>query len=137
MTTLFVVAALALALGVWRLVGAGGERPAPPGPGTGLELTAHNSDPACEKARTERCALRLARDPHQAYSAPGNAAGRVWNSDRLATECVITDGRRVRDRTGAISVRWYRVTSLDGAEGWLPGVHTRNVEQVPLCPSGE
>ncbi|MEU7485600.1 anti-sigma factor [Streptomyces sp. NPDC042319] len=135
MTTLFVVAALALAFGVWRMVGTSGERPAPPGPGTGLEVTVYNSEPTCEKARTDRCAVRLARDPHQAYSAPGNVAGRVWNKDRLATECVITDGRLVRDRTGAIANRWYRVTSVEGAEGWLPAVHTRDVHQVPLCPS--
>ncbi|POX37156.1 hypothetical protein C3486_29900 [Streptomyces sp. Ru73] len=137
MTALFVVAALALAFGVWRLVGTSGERPAPPGPGTGLQLTAHNSDPACAKNRTQRCALRLARDPHQAYSAPGNAAGQVWNNDRLATECVVNNGRMVRDSTGAISDRWYRVTSLDGDEGWLPAVHARDVRQVPLCPSDQ
>ncbi|GAA0443099.1 anti-sigma factor [Streptomyces olivaceiscleroticus] len=137
MTTLFVVAALALGFGVWRLVGTGGERPAPPGPGTGLAVTVHHSDPTCEKARTDRCALRLARDPHQAYSAPGNAAGRVWNGDRLATECVITDGRLVRDRNGAPSHRWYRVTSVEGDEGWLPAVHTRDVQQVPLCPTDQ
>ncbi len=137
MTVLFAVAALALGLAVWRLVGTGSERPAPPGPGTGLEVTVYNSEPACEKARTVRCALRLARDPHQAYAAPGNAAGRVWNGDRLATECVVTNGRLVRDKTGAISHRWYRVTSAEGAEGWLPGVHTRDVHEVPLCPSGE
>lgn len=137
MAVVFTVAAVVLALGVWRLVGAGGERPVPPGPGTGLEVTVFTSDASCRKEHTAKCALRLAEDPYRAYDAPGNGAGRAWHGDRLATECLIIDGSLVRDGDGAASNRWYRVKSVEGVEGWLPGVHTRDVHQVPLCPSDE
>ncbi|MFE6686697.1 hypothetical protein ACFVFQ_09485 [Streptomyces sp. NPDC057743] len=132
-----VVAVAAVVLGVWWLVwrpGAVDVRPA--GPPTTVPLTVYNSEAACRAPHTLECALRLAEDPHRPYAAPGNTAGRVWHGQVLAARCVITDGQLVRDEQGITSSRWYRVRTAQGAQGWLPGVRTRNTREVPNCPTG-
>ena len=133
-----VVAVAAVVLGVWWLVwrpGAVDVRPA--GPPTTVPLTVYNSEAACRAPHTLECALRLAEDPHRPYAAPGNTAGRVWHGQVLAARCVITDGQLVRDEQGVTSSRWYRVRTAQGAQGWLPGVRTRNTREVPNCPTGD
>lgn len=126
-------AVAAVALGVWWLTRPGAPDTAAPA----VSLTVHNAEAPCRPLRTLECALRLARDPHARYSADGNSAGRVWHGDRVAAVCVVTDGRLVEDESGITSTRWYLVTTGGGARGWLPGVRTRNTEEVRLCTPEE
>ncbi|MFF2812381.1 hypothetical protein ACFVT2_35440 [Streptomyces sp. NPDC058000] len=129
-------AVAAVVLGVWWVLlrpGAADVRPA--GPPLTVPLTVYNSEAACRTPHTMECALRLAKDPHRAYAARGNTAGRVWHGEVLAARCVVTDGQLVRDEEGVTSSRWYRVRTGEGAEGWLPGVRTRNTREVPECPA--
>ncbi|MGG2462367.1 hypothetical protein ACO0M4_21545 [Streptomyces sp. RGM 3693] len=129
-------AVAAVVLGVWWVLlrpGAADVRPA--GPPRTVPLTVYNSEAACRAPHTMECALRLAKDPHLAYGARGNTAGRVWHGEVLAARCVVTDGQLVRDEEGVTSSRWYRVRTGQGAEGWLPGVRTRNTREVPECPA--
>ncbi|PJN31670.1 hypothetical protein CG747_43985 [Streptomyces sp. CB02959] len=130
-------AVAAVVLGVWWVLlrpGATDVRPA--GPPRTVPLTVYNSEAACRSPHTLECALRLAEDPHRAYAARGNTAGRVWHGEVLAARCVVTDGQLVRDEEGVTSSRWYRVRTGEGEEGWLPGVRTRNTREVPECPTG-
>ena len=139
-----VVGATALALaigsiatGAWWL-----SRPVPSAPATAaadgaIPLTVYNAETACRPLRTQECALGLARDPYARYSAPGNAAGKVWNGDRVAASCVVTDGTLVEDEAGVTSRRWYLVATADGVRGWLPGVRTRNTTDVRDCTPAE
>ncbi|MCE4945246.1 hypothetical protein LVX13_19320 [Streptomyces albulus] len=129
-------AVAAVVLGVWWAF----LRPAalevrPAGPPRTVPLTVYNSEAACRPRHTLECALRLAEDPHRAYAARGNTAGRVWHGEVLAARCVVADGQLVRDEQGVTSTRWYRVRTGQGAEGWLPGVRTRNTREVPECPA--
>ncbi|WEB42037.1 hypothetical protein MOV08_24075 [Streptomyces yunnanensis] len=132
-----VAAAVAVVvLGVWWVLlrpGAVDVRPA--GPPRTVPLTVYNSEAACRTPHTLECALRLAKDPHRPYAARGNSAGRVWHGEVLAARCVVTDGQLVRDEEGITSSRWYRVRTGEGAQGWLPGVRTRNTREVPECPA--
>ncbi|WP_241777852.1 hypothetical protein [Streptomyces sp. CT34] len=126
----------AVSLGVWWLARPGPARPGPavPGPGTqDVTIRVFNSERACQGAHTLECALRLAKDPHKQYAAPGNSAGRVWHGDAVAARCVVTDGRLVRDEQGVTSTRWYLVRTAEGVQGWLPGARTRNNREVPAC----
>ncbi|MEV8020295.1 hypothetical protein AB0O76_28930 [Streptomyces sp. NPDC086554] len=136
----FVVAAAlvgAIALGTWWLVRPGGQdRPTPPSGTRGVTITVHNAESACRELRTLECALRVAKDPYERYAAPGNRAARVWHGDRLEARCVVTDGTLVQDEKGITSTRWYLVRTALGAEGWLPGVRTRNSVEVPDCARG-
>lgn len=131
-----VAAAVAVvALGVWWLVRAPGAEPAQPtGPGPGVRVKVYNAEKPCRDQRTLECALRLAKDPRKEYSAPDNSAGRVWHGTELTARCVDRNGGLIRDEAGVSSTRWYRVSTAEGLEGWLPGVRTRNVREVPDCP---
>ncbi|MEU6761880.1 hypothetical protein ABZ916_05090 [Streptomyces sp. NPDC046853] len=134
--TLVVAAALvgAVALGTWWLVRpAAQHRPAPPAGGRSVTVTVHNAEAACRELRTLECALRVAKDPYERYAAPGNRAAVVWHGDPLEALCVIADGTLVEDEKGITSTRWYLVRTALGAEGWLPGVRTRNSADVPDC----
>ncbi|NLU68094.1 hypothetical protein [Streptomyces sp. HNM0574] len=144
-----VVAACAVVLvvtGVWWLLPLGGGSPSPPAsghttpapsPSAGVQLTVHNAESACRELRTLECSLRLAENPREKYAAHGNRAGRVWHGDRIEARCVITDGRLVRDESGISSTRWYLTRTRDGADGWLPGVRTRNSAEVRTCSPDE
>ncbi|MER6052937.1 hypothetical protein ABT168_36800 [Streptomyces sp. NPDC001793] len=128
-------AVAAVVLGVWWVLlrpGAVDVRPA--GPPPTVPLTVYNSETACRAPHTLECALRLARDPHRAYAARGNFTGRVWHGEVVTARCVVSDGQLVRDEEGVTSTRWYLVRTGQGAEGWLPGVRTRNTREVPECP---
>ncbi|MEU7434819.1 hypothetical protein AB0B07_28895 [Streptomyces sioyaensis] len=129
-------AVAAVLLGVWWLMRPGPVSVRPAGPPPTVKITVYNSERACRTGRSLECALRLAKDPHTAYAARGNSAGRVWHGDDLAARCVATDGRMVRDEEGVTSTRWYLVTTGQGVRGWLPGVRTRNTREVPECPDG-
>jgi hypothetical protein len=108
-----------------------------------ITLRVHNTEKACRELRTLECALRVAKSPYELYADPGNAAARVWHGDELTATCVVTDGQLVTDEKGVSSRRWYRVEKADGNgeqgrfEGWLPGVRTRNSEEVRLCSETE
>ncbi|MGD3107681.1 hypothetical protein [Streptomyces sp. YGL11-2] len=130
-------AVAAVALGVWWLVRPGPVDIRPAGPPGTMPVTVYNSEEACRTGRTLECALRLAKDPHTAYAARGNLAGRVWHGEVLWARCVASDGQLLRDEEGVTSTRWYRVTGVGGVSGWLPGVRTRNTREVPECPAGE
>ncbi|MEV8313934.1 hypothetical protein AB0Q95_07145 [Streptomyces sp. NPDC059900] len=134
--TLVVAAALvgAVALGTWWLVRPSAQhRPVPPAGARSVAVTVHNAEAACRELRTLECALRVAKDPYERYAAPGNRAAVVWHGDPLEALCVIADGTLVEDEKGITSTRWYLVRTALGAEGWLPGVRTRNSAAVPDC----
>jgi hypothetical protein len=98
-----------------------------------VELTVHNVEDACRPLRTLECALNLYRDP-RAPRTDDNIAGRVWHSDKLGADCVVSDARLITDEKGMSSSRWYHVTVPGtGVAGWLPGVRTRNTREVPAC----
>ncbi|MEV0317991.1 hypothetical protein ACIBKX_06990 [Streptomyces sp. NPDC050658] len=123
-----------VALGSWWLVRPSTDpEPAPPAGTRPVTVTVHNAESACRELRTLECALRVAKDPHEQYAAPGNRAARVWHGDRVEALCVVTDGTLVRDEQGITSTRWYLVRTARGTEGWLPGVRTRNSAEVPDC----
>lgn len=108
-----------------------------------IALRVHNVEKACRELRTLECALRVAKSPYEPYADPGNSAARVWHGDKLTASCVVTDGQLVTDEKGVSSRRWYRVEKAGGdgedgrAEGWLPGVRTRNSKEVRLCSESE
>ncbi|MFH8487223.1 hypothetical protein [Streptomyces longisporoflavus] len=134
--TLVVAAALVgvVALGTWWLVRPGAQHtPVPPAGARSVSVTVHNAEAACHELRTLECALRVAKDPYARYAAPGNRAALVWHDDPLEALCVVTDGTLVQDEKGITSTRWYLVRTALGAEGWLPGVRTRNSAEVPDC----
>ncbi|OEV08793.1 hypothetical protein [Streptomyces nanshensis] len=114
-----------------------------PGRSDPVRLRVHNVEKACRELRTLECALRVAKNPYKPYAAPDNSAARVWHGDVLTASCVVTDGQLVTDENGVSSRRWYRVerAAADGkgprAEGWLPGVRTRNTKEVRLCSGAE
>lgn len=109
--------------------------------GRPITLRVHNAEKACRELRTLECSLRVAKDPYALYADPDNSAARVWHGDVLTSACVVTDGRLVTDEYGVSSRRWYRVEKAGGGkgsfEGWLPGVRTRNSEEVRLCGETE
>lgn len=136
---LVVAAALvgAIALGTWWLVRpATQHRPAPPAGARSTTITVHNAESACRELRTLECALRVAKDPYEQYAAPGNRAALAWHGDQMEALCVVADGTLVQDEKGITSTRWYLVRTAHGAEGWLPGVRTRNSAEVPDCVKG-
>ncbi|NGO10616.1 hypothetical protein G5C60_24220 [Streptomyces sp. HC44] len=126
----------AVVLGAWWLVRPTADTPADGGRFT-LSVTVFNAEGPCRPLRTMECALRLAKDPYAEYAAPDNTAGRVWHGDRLSAACVVTRGTLVTDESGVTSTRWYLVRTRDGAEGWLPGVRTRNTAEVRTCSESE
>ncbi|WP_033319816.1 hypothetical protein [Streptomyces yerevanensis] len=126
----------AVALGAWWLVRPTDGTPADRGR-FDASVTVFNAEGPCRPLRTLECALRLAKDPYAEYAAPGNTAGRVWHGDRLATACVVTRGTMVTDESGISSTRWYLVRNREGAEGWLPGVRTRNTAELRTCSADE
>lgn len=138
----------AVAGGTWWLVspaaGPGPDSsagPAEPPEGT-ITLRVHNVEKPCQDLHTLECSLRVAKNPYTPYADPGNAAGRVWHGDRLTATCVVPDGRLVTDEEGLTSKRWYRVEKAgkDGGrpvEGWLPGVRTRNTQEIGNCSASE
>ncbi|GAB2969545.1 hypothetical protein GCM10023080_036020 [Streptomyces pseudoechinosporeus] len=126
----------AVALGAWWLVRPTDGTPADRGP-FDASVTVFNAEAPCRPLRTLECALRLAKDPYAEYAAPGNTVGRVWHGDRLAAACVVTRGTLVTDESGISSTRWYLVRNREGAEGWLPGVRTRNTTELRTCSADE
>lgn len=134
------LAAVAVAVvmsGAWWLMRTGGAGPAEGGGAVPVTVTVHNAEKACRYERTLECALRVAVDPYERYAAAGNRAAVVWHGDRLDASCVVPDGTLVTDESGISSTRWYRVRTQDGAEGWLPGVRTRNSTEVRVCRAQE
>lgn len=127
----------AVALGAWWLTGFHFGGQAPPAGTPPISLRVYNAEVQCQELRTTECALRLAKDPHRLYAASGNRAAMVWHGERLTARCVISDGVMLRDESGITSTRWYLVRTEDGAEGWLPGVRTRNGADIPDCADGE
>ncbi|WP_042403938.1 hypothetical protein [Streptacidiphilus carbonis] len=128
-----------IALGAWWLARPGAPAPgsAVPGAGSGTPLTVFNAEAPCRSLRTMECGLRLARDPYARYADDDNAAGRVWNGDRVGAQCVVSDGTLVEDESGITSTRWYLVTTANGVRGWLPGVRTRNTVDIRDCTPAE
>ncbi|ARF59540.1 hypothetical protein [Streptomyces gilvosporeus] len=127
----------AVALGAWWLLRPAGTGPPPAAAVRAVPIAVYNSEAACRHLRSLECALRLAKDPYVPYSEPGNFVGRVWHGDVLSAHCVVTDGRLIQDEAGVTSTRWYLVTARKGMTGWLPGVRTRNTQEVPVCSPGE
>lgn len=149
-TLVVAVAAVAVAfvaLGTWWLASpSSGPWPTQKQPATGpsshthapsVSLRVHNSEKSCRRLHTLECAMRLAKDPYKKYATGHNTAGRVWHGDRVKASCVVVDGRMVRDERGVTSRRWYKVRTPHGADGWLPGVRTRNSTEVPVCTAAE
>lgn len=96
-------------------------------------LTVFNAEAACQPLRTMECALGVVDDPRKPY-ADATLVARVWHGDEVDADCVFTGGRLVTDEAGVRSKRWYHVVVLqDGVTGWLPGVRTRNTEEIPEC----
>ncbi|WP_044368947.1 hypothetical protein [Streptomyces natalensis] len=127
----------AVVLGAWWLLRTAGTGPPPAAAVRSVPIAVYNSESACRHLRSLECALRLAKDPYVPYSEPGNFVGRVWHGDVLSAHCVVTDGRLIRDEAGVTSTRWYLVTARKGMTGWLPGVRTRNTQEIPVCSPGE
>ena len=127
----------AVALGAWWLVRPTADTPPADRGRFDAPVTVFNAEEPCRPLRTLECALRLAKDPYAEYAAPGNTAGRVWHGDRLAAACVVTRGTMVTDESLISSTRWYLVRTSEGAEGWLPGVRTRNTAEVRVCSAEE
>lgn len=101
-------------------------------PAAAVTLRVFNVEGACQPLRTMECALGLTRDP-QLPGTLGNRLSRVWHGDTLTASCVAT-GRLITDEQGMSSDRWYRVTVPGTSEvGWLPGIRTRNTQELPRC----
>ncbi|WP_406298595.1 hypothetical protein OG948_24880 [Embleya sp. NBC_00888] len=98
-----------------------------------VQSEVHNSEVPCRALRTLECSMGVFKEP-KLSSRTADLADRVWHGDRLLLVCLLTDGPRVTDETGVASRHWYRVVVLGtNAEGWLPGVRTRNETEVPDC----
>ncbi|MFE5333575.1 hypothetical protein ACFRCG_45025 [Embleya sp. NPDC056575] len=112
------------------------ERPTPKPPAAraaSVQGEVYNSEEPCRALRTIECSLGVFRTPALS-SRTADLAERVWHGDRVLLICLLADGPRVTDETGVASRHWYRVVVLGtGAEGWLPGVRTRNETEVPDC----
>ncbi|MFF7242512.1 hypothetical protein ACFZBU_01290 [Embleya sp. NPDC008237] len=112
------------------------EQPAPRPPAAravSVQSEVYNSEVPCRGLRTLECSLGVFKEARLS-SRTADLADRVWHGDRLLLVCLLADGPRVTDETGVASKHWYRVVVLGtGAEGWLPGVRTRNEAEVPDC----
>jgi serine/threonine-protein kinase len=104
-----------------------------------VRLRVFNAETACQTAgHTAHCSLGLAIDPRQPYVATNVSAHKVWHGDALTAGCVLRNGTRVGDESGANSTSWYRVAVATEASGyaWLPAVRTRdNTTALPTCPT--
>lgn len=103
------------------------------GNGDPVTLTVFNQEVPCQALRTLECSMGLLKDPHGPLVAT-NVAARIWHGDRALADCVVADGTLISDEVGMSTRRWYHVT-MEGtrATGWLPGIRTRNTQEVPLC----
>ncbi|MEU0934566.1 MULTISPECIES: hypothetical protein [unclassified Embleya] len=112
------------------------DRPTPRPPAAravSVQSEVFNSEVPCRELRTIECSLGVFKEARLS-SRTADLADRVWHGDRLLLVCLRADGPRVTDETGVGSKHWYRVVVLGtGAEGWLPGVRTRNEAEVPDC----
>ncbi|WP_107052999.1 helix-turn-helix domain-containing protein [Streptomyces sp. NRRL S-337] len=107
--------------------------------GTGsARITVNNVERACQRPRTENCALGLARDPYLVYRR-SNVVAHVWHGDVLRAVCRIANGVSVTDEAGGHSSIWFRVDH-DGARMWVPGIRIRPEQldntTLPTCPEG-
>ncbi|MGC2999505.1 helix-turn-helix domain-containing protein [Streptomyces sp. G35A] len=99
----------------------------------------HNVEEACQRPRTNECAMSLAYDPYRPY-VTSNAAARVWHHDLLHARCRIADGVTVTDENHKHTSIWIQVT-WKGDHLWLPGIRVRpdSLAQLttvlPRCPS--
>ncbi|MFI1562913.1 helix-turn-helix domain-containing protein [Streptomyces sp. NPDC020490] len=99
----------------------------------------HNVEKACQKPRTNECALSLAYSPYRPY-VTSNSAGRVWHHDLLHARCTIANGVSVTDENHKHTSIWIQVTR-NGEHLWLPGIRVRpdQLNQLttvlPTCPS--
>jgi hypothetical protein len=138
-STVVLSAVAVTALVVGLVVGVGWQRlsrPALPTAGSNdVEMVVNNAEKPCQSLRTIECGLTVRRDPYKTTPAPPVA--RVWHGDRVVTDCVVVDGKRVSDEDGVSSNRWYKIRTRDGAVGFLPAVRTRNTVEVAICPPSE
>jgi hypothetical protein len=107
------------------------ERPSRPVGGQ-IVITVYNAEKPCQRLRTIECGLAVNADPH--VPTADKVVDRAWHGERLIATCVVPDGKAVTDEEGVRSPRWYRVTTPRGVTGYLPGVRTRNTQEVTLCP---
>ncbi|MEV5986429.1 helix-turn-helix transcriptional regulator [Streptomyces sp. NPDC052051] len=77
----------------------------------------HNVETACQKRRTNTCALSLAYSPY----VTSNSAARVWHHDLLHARCTIANGVTVTDENHKHTSIWIQVTH-NGNLLWLPGI---------------
>ncbi|MGC0416779.1 hypothetical protein [Embleya sp. AB8] len=136
LAVLLVVAVVGLgAFLAGRRAPAGHPRPEPPAArAQSVATEVYNSEVPCQGLRTIECSLGVFKEA-KLSSRSTDLADRVWHGDRVRLVCLLADGPSVTDETGIASRHWYRVvvTGTD-AEGWLPGVRTRNEKEVPDCP---
>jgi serine/threonine-protein kinase len=103
-----------------------------------LRLRVFNVETACQTAgHTAYCSLGLAIDPRKPYVVQNVSSHRVWHGDLLTASCVLRNGQRVADETGAASTTWYRVAVDSEPTGfaWLPAVRTHDdTSALPVCP---
>ncbi|MFD0227736.1 hypothetical protein ACWGPD_08710 [Streptomyces hirsutus] len=92
--------------------------------GTGTSSSAgvlvHNVETACQKPRTNTCALSLAYTPY----VTSNSADRIWHHDLLHARCTIANGVTVTDEKHKHTSIWIQVTR-NGNHLWLPGIRVR------------
>ncbi|CAM5725511.1 hypothetical protein SHIRM173S_07613 [Streptomyces hirsutus] len=95
--------------------------------GTGTSSSAgilvHNVETACQKPRTNTCALSLAYTPYRPC-VTSNSADRVWHHDLLHARCTIANGVTVTDENHKHTSIWIQVTR-NGNHLWLPGIRVR------------
>jgi hypothetical protein len=99
---------------------------------TGMTLTVYNAEQPCQALRTIECGLSVSSDPY--HPSAEKVVGRVWHGDQVTAVCAVAAGKKVLDETGVSSTRWYKIRTAGGVVGYLPGVRTRNTEEVRLCP---
>ncbi|WP_223179870.1 helix-turn-helix domain-containing protein [Streptomyces griseicoloratus] len=112
------------------------------GAGTSAEagVLVHNVEKACQKPRTNHCALSLAYSPYRPY-VTSNSADRVWHHDLLRARCTVANGVTVTDENHKHTSIWVQVVR-DGKHLWLPGIRVRpdHLDQLttvlPACPVG-
>jgi DNA-binding SARP family transcriptional activator len=103
-------------------------------------LTVYDLEADCQGPRTHHCGLGLAQDPYADYTL-SNIVGYVWHGDRLAVDCLVSDGSRVSSEDGTPTTSWYRVNVPDHhpAKAWLPAIRVRagTEPDVPACTDAQ